>query len=238
MNPQSYYPGYELVADASADVRASFVRRTYAHLAGAILAFVLLESALFQTTFPESVVRLLSTSRYSWLIVLGAFMGVSYMAERWAQSAVSMNVQYLGLAVYVLAQAIIFVPLLYLAAVVAGSEVILSAGVLTLLLFTGLTYTAITTRKDFTFLGMFLKVSCFVALGIIVASVLFGFNLGLLFSAFMVIVAGASILYNTSNVLHHYHPGQHVAAALTLFASIALLFWYILRIFMGFSRRD
>jgi FtsH-binding integral membrane protein len=72
----------------------------------------------------------------------------------------------------------------------------------------------------------------FVALGLIVASFLFGFELGLLFSAGMVLLAGASILYTTSNLLHHYRTDQHVAAALELFAAVALLFWYILRIFM------
>jgi hypothetical protein len=138
----------------------------------------------------------------------------------------------------VVAEAFIFVPLLYLADRIAGGDVIRNAALLTLLLFTGLTYTALTTRKDFSFLGGMLKISFFVALGIIVASIVFGFNLGLIFSAFMVIVASASILYNTSNILHRYHSGQHVAAALSLFASIALLFWYILRILMGASRRN
>ena len=69
-------------------------------------------------------------------------------------------------------------------------------------------------------------------------SIVFGFSLGLLFSGAMVIIASISILYNTSNVLHRYNPQQHVAAALSLFASVALLFWYILRIFMGSSRRS
>lgn len=237
MNSGVYYPNVRSAADAAPDVRAGFIRRTYAHLAGAILAFVLLETLLFQTGFPQAMMGLLGSSRYSWLIVMGAFMGVSYLADRWAQSDASVNMQYAGLAVYVAAEAIIFVPLLYLAATIAGGEVILSAGVVTLLLFTGLTYTVFTTQKDFTFLGAFLKISFFVAIGVIVASVLFGFNLGLIFSALMVIVAGASILYNTSNVLHRYNPNQHVAASLTLFASIALMFWYILRIFMGSSRR-
>lgn len=238
MNPEMMYSNYSLVANASPDVRARFIRRTYGHLAGAILAFVLLEAMLFQTSFPAIMMGLLATSSYSWLIVLGAFMGVSYLADRWAQSDASVNVQYAGLGLYVLAQAIIFVPLLYMAAAYSGGEVIVSAGFITLLLFTGLTFTVLTTRKDFSFLGGFLKIAFFVALGVIVASILFGFNLGVLFASVMVVVAGASILYNTSNVLHRYHPNQHVAASLTLFASVALLFWYILRIFMGGSRRD
>jgi FtsH-binding integral membrane protein len=46
----------------------------------------------------------------------------------------------------------------------------------------------------------------------------------------MVAFAGGAILYDTSNILHRYNTNQHVAAALSLFASVALLFWYILRI--------
>ena len=64
------------------------------------------------------------------------------------------------------------------------------------------------------------------------AAMIFGFNLGLFFSFAMVAVACAAILYHTSNVLHRYRTDQHVAAALALFASVALLFWYILQIFM------
>jgi FtsH-binding integral membrane protein len=236
MNP---YITYSPVANANSDVRASFIRRTYGHLAGAILAFIVLEYLLFQTALPRAMMGVLATSQYSWLIVLAVFAGVSYMADRWAQSSTSINVQYAGLGLYVVAQAIIFVPLLFMAAYYSGPDVIVSAALITLLLFTGLTFTVFTTKKDFSFLGGFLKISFFVALGVIIASVIFGFNLGVLFASLMVVVASASILYNTSNVLHQYHPGQHVAASLTLFASVALLFWYILRIFMGGgSRRD
>ena len=66
----------------------------------------------------------------------------------------------------------------------------------------------------------------------IVAAVVLGFNLGLLFSALMIVFAAGAILYDTSNILHHYRTDQHVAAALSLFASIALLFWYVLRLLM------
>ncbi len=136
----------------------------------------------------------------------------------------------------------IFAPLLLLANYMTlrndSGPIIMPAAFLTLLLFTGLTYTPFTTKKDFAFLGAFLKISCWIALGVIVGGILFGFNLGLLFSALMVIVAGASILYTTSNIIKRYNPTQHVAASLALFASVALLFWYILRILMATSRRS
>ena len=106
----------------------------------------------------------------------------------------------------------------------------------TLLLFAGLTFVAFTSGKDFTFLGGILKIGGFIALGLILCSVLFGFTLGLIFSFFMVLFASAAILYDTSKVMHYYSTDQYVAASLELFASVALLFWYILRIVMAMSR--
>jgi FtsH-binding integral membrane protein len=221
-------------ADAEPDVRAAFIRRTYLHLAGAILAFVALEFLLMSSPIAEPLVRTMLGGRWAWLIVLGAFMGVSMLANWWANSQTSVAMQYFGLALYVAAEAVIFLPLLYLAnAYFPGA--IISAGFLTLLLFAALTFTVFITRKDFSFLGPILMISGFVALGVIVLSLVFGFNLGFIFSGVMVLFAGAAILYNTSNVLHRYNPNQHVAASLSLFASVALLFWYILQLFM--SRR-
>ncbi|MBA3334703.1 MAG: Bax inhibitor-1 family protein, partial [Acidobacteria bacterium] len=110
---------------------------------------------------------------------------------------------------------------------------IAKAGIVTLGLFLGLTATVFLTRKDFSFLGPILAIGGFVALAFIFSGIVFGFSLGSVFAFIMVAFAGAAILYETSNILHHYRPNQHVAASLSLFASVALLFWYILRIFMG-----
>jgi FtsH-binding integral membrane protein len=158
------------------------------------------------------------------------------LAERWAVSETSSATQYFGLGVFVVAEAIIFVPLLYLATYYANDpNVILKAGVVTIGLFLGITATVFLTRSDFSWLAPVLGIGGFAALGFIVASALFGFTLGNVFAFAMVAFAGTAILYNTSNVLHRFNTNQYVAAALTLFASIALLFWYILRIFT--SRR-
>ncbi len=226
--------GYS-VAESSPEVRASFIRKTYAHLAMAILAFVAIEFVLFYTGAAQVIAQTLLGGRWSWLIVLGAFMGVSMLANWWANSETSSPMQYLGLGLYVVAEAIIFVPMLYIASNISGGSVIASAGILTIMLFLSLSLVVLLSRKDFSFLGPILAIGGFAAMGFILVSMLFGFNLGNLFSFAMVIFAGGSILYNTSNVLHVYRPNQHVAASLSLFASIALLFWYILRIF---SSRD
>ena len=91
------------------------------------------------------------------------------------------------------------------------------------------------TRKDFSFLRGILMWGGIVALVLIAGGAIFGFNLGTYFSVAMVALAGASILYDTSNVLHHYPEDRYVGAALSLFASVAMMLWYVLRLFL--SRR-
>ncbi len=224
-------------AGAPADARAAFVRRTYGHLAGAVLAFALVEALLLRWSGAEEL-ALTMTGGWNWLLVLGGFMLVSYVAERWARSAVSLNVQYAGLALYVVAEAVLFLPLMLVATRYADASVLPSAAIVTGFLFLGLTLVAFVSGADFSFLRGFLLIGGLVALGLIVASILIGFTLGLVFSACMVVFAAAAILYQTSNVARHYRTDQHVAAALALFAAVALLFWYVLRIFLYFQQED
>lgn len=223
-------------ADALPADRAQFIRKTYMLVAAAILAFVALETMIFVSGAHEMILNVLFMGgNMSWLIVLGAFMGISFLANRWAMSDTSTTTQFLGLGVYIVAEAIIFVPMIYMAAVYSDATVIPKAGIVTLGLFLGITATVFITKADFSWLGPIVAIGGFAALGFIVASIIFGFSLGSIFAFIMVAFAGTAILYNTSNVLHTFNTKQHVAAALTLFAGIALLFWYILSIF---SSRD
>ena len=233
------YANPYVVADAEPSVRAQFIRQTYFHLGGAIAAFIAIESILLQLPGIDSMVMKM-TGGMGWLLVLGAFMAVSFIANKWAMSDSSKTMQYMGLGLFTIAEAIIFLPLIYIALtyVPAGSELVAQAGLITAVMVAGITMTAFVTKKAFSFLGGILMIGGFVALGIIVASILFGFNLGLIFSGAMAIFASVSILHTTSNIIHHYPPGKHVAAALNLFAGIALLFWYILQILIALSGRD
>ena len=222
-------------AQAAADERSDFITKTYLHLAGAVGLFVILEAVLLSLPGIEGLVNMMIGSQISWLIVIGLFMLVSYIADNWARSAVNPATQYMGLGLYVVAESVIFVPLLYIAkAQFPGA--IQSAALATLGLFTVLTAVVFVTRKDFSFLRSFLAFGGIAAMGLIVVALLFHFALGPIFTYAMIALACGYILYHTSNVLHQYRIGQHVAAALALFASVALLFWYILQLFM--SRRD
>ncbi|MCW1913423.1 Bax inhibitor-1 family protein [Luteolibacter sp. GHJ8] len=223
------------VSEAPMETRTDFVRKTYLHLAGAIGAFALIETLLIQMGFGRIALQLLGASRFSWLIVLGAFMGVSWIANKWANNGASKSTQYAGLVLYTLAEAVIFLPLIMMATLYDPAA-IGKAGVVTGFMVLGLTAIAFTTKKDFTFLGGFLKVGFLIALGVILAGVFMPglmSGMGIWFSLAMVLLASGSILYNTSAIMYHYAPGQHVAASLSLFASVALLFWYVLQLFMS-----
>lgn len=226
-----------MVAQARPSERAEFIKRTYTHLAGAVGAFVVVEFLFFQLGIAELLANVfLGGGRFGWLALLGGFALLGYLASNMAAKADDVNAQYTGLGLYVVGEAIIFAPLLYVAAYFSDPSVIPTAGVITLFLFGGLTAVAFTSGKDFAFLGGILKIGGMVALGLIVCSLLFGFSLGLFFSFFMVAFAAAAILYKTSNVMYRYSTTQHVAASLELFAAVMLLFWYVLRILMS-SRR-
>jgi FtsH-binding integral membrane protein len=89
------------------------------------------------------------------------------------------------------------------------------------------------TRRNFSFLRAALMWGGVLALVAIVAGAIFGWQMGTWFSVLMIGFAGAAVLYDTSNIIHEYPEERYVAAALQLFASIALMFWYVLRMFMG-----
>jgi uncharacterized protein len=214
------------------DARVAFLRRTYTHLLGAVLGFVAIEVFLFSSDLALPIAR--TMLGLPWLLILGAFMLAGWLARSVAASAASPALQYAALGGYVVAQALIFVPMLVVATI-QFPGVLPAAAATTILAFTALTGVVLVTKQDFSFLRGVLLWGGIVALALVVAAAIFGFELGVFFAVAMVAFAGAAILYDTSNVLHHYPEHRHVGAALELFASVALLFWYILRLFM--SRR-
>jgi FtsH-binding integral membrane protein len=231
----------ETAATAPASARAAFIRRTYAHLLGAVLAFIGVSAALLQTGLGVEFLQLLRVNNLAWVGLMVLFIAGGYAAQALARSRNAPGVQYAGLALYVLLEAVIFLPILTVATQApqfAGKDLPLQAGIVTVAVFGGLTAAVFLSGKDFSFLGPILWVGAWLGLGLIVAAVIFGFSLGLLFTGAMIALAAGFIVYDTSNVMHHYGTDQHVAASLELFASVALLFWWVLRLFMATSRDD
>jgi FtsH-binding integral membrane protein len=229
--------------DAPADARKTFIRRTYVHLMAAIYGLVALEFAYFQTLPLDRWVPNLFSMRWGWLALFGGYVLVSKIAEYWARTDASIGKQYAGLLTYVFAFSVILAPLLWIANQYAFeyggrtfSPILVAAGA-TLAVFGVLTATVFLTGKDFSFLGPILGIASLLVLGAIALSIFGLLNLGTGFMMLMVVFAAAAILYDTSNVLRHYRVEQHVAASLALFASVGLLFWYILQIVISMSNR-
>lgn len=217
------------VSELSVEERSAFIWKCYAHVVGAILAFAVIEAYLLTTGAALNLAIMMQGSPF---LVLGAFILVSWGATRLAHTLTSKTTQYAAFGALVGIWSLLFAPMLYMAEATAPGTIDSAAGV-TLLGTIGLIATAMITRKDFSFLRGMLVWGFMLAIVAIIGSLIFGFHLGTWFSVAMIGFAGAAVLYDTSNIMHHYPQDRYVAASMQLFASIAMMFWYILRLFMS-----
>jgi FtsH-binding integral membrane protein len=172
---------------------------------------------------------------------MGAFLVVSYFANKWAYSATSVGTQYAGLALYVGFEAIVFLPILWIVqnAYPNGQQILATAALITTVLFGGLTATIMLTKADMNWMGKYLMFGGIALFGIsIVGAFMGGHGLGIWFPILGAALMCGYILYETSAMMHHMRTDQYVAASLALFASLATLFYYVLRIVMATQSRD
>lgn len=223
-----------IVSSLSVDQRAAFIRKTYAHVAMGIAAMAFSCVFLLQVGAGPVLLSFLSGGTLNYLIYFGVFVGAGVLADNWARSEHSTTMHYIALLGYAFVEAVVATPLLYLASLY-NPAAIMDAAITTAALVAGLTLLAFTTKKDFSFLRPFLLVGSIIAMGACVAGAVFGFNLGLLGISAIVLLSAGFVLYNTSNIIHVYKEHQYVAAALGLFASIALMFRFVLQMFMSFG---
>lgn len=214
---------------ASAQQRAEFLRRVYQHVAGALAIFIVLEAILQAMPFAEDAAEFM-TGGPTWLLVIAGFWVVGMIADRWTSPGLPLPQQYLGLGLFIVAEAIIFLPLIAYVRLYQDSDVLPTAGILTGALVLGLSLIALDSRTDFSLLRGAIFIVGAVGLGLIVASLLFGVGLGTWFSLLMIGLASASILYKTDQITKSSRTDGYVSAALALFASIMLLLWYVIRL--------
>lgn len=228
------HPTMTPVIHADEETRSRFLVRVYQHLGLAVLAFIAIEAVLFVAGIAEGLYDFLARSGgVAWLLILGGFTIVNMIASRSAHQLGNPSAQYGALFAMAGAEALIFAPFLYYVfnATDSGSATVVSAAIITLVGFAALTVVAMTTRKDLSFLRPILLWGAIAAIGLIVVGVVFGFTLGPIFSLAMIALAGASILYQTQNIVRQYPEWAYVGAAVGLFASLMMMFWYVLRLF-------
>ncbi len=215
--------------------RTQFLVRVYQHLALAVVAFIGFETLLFTSGLAERFANFLfETGGFAWLLILGGFAIVSAITARAAYDLENPNTQYAGLFGLSAAEAVIFAPFLWIVFnTESGTTDVTLAAITTLIGFAALTVVAMVTRRDLSVLRPLLIWGGVAAIGLIVVAVIFGFTLGPLFSVAMIALAGASILYQTQRIVREYPAGAYVGAAVSLFGSLMMMFWYVLRLFVG-----
>jgi FtsH-binding integral membrane protein len=225
-------PSYTPVATLDEATRSEFLSRVYQHLLAAVVAFVAFEALLINLGIAREIYELVSGGGGRWLIVLGGFMVVNWLATNAAHDILNPSRQYAGLFGMAAGEALIFAPFLHYVFEVegGGTTTVLAAAVITAIGFAGLSAVALVTRADLSFLRPILLWTGVCALVLIVAALLFGFELGVWFSVAMIALAGGSILYQTQTIMRRYPAEAYVGAAVQLFASVMLLFWYVLRL--------
>jgi len=118
-----------------------------------------------------------------------------------------------------------------------GAEIVMQAMAGTAVIFVGLSAYALTTKKDFSFMGGFLMVGILVAFVAGLAAMFFEIPaLSLTVSAAFVLLMSGLILYETSNIIHGGET-NYVMATVTLFVSIFNLFTSLLHL-LGFANND
>jgi len=213
----------------SPQVRADFMRRVYGRLVAGVAAFVLIEAYLFASGIAVAITDFVFST--SWLLILGGFMVVSWLSNSLTMRASSPAAEWAGYLLLVAANALIFAPMLVIAEIQVPGTVA-AAGQYAVGGFIILSVIAHRSARDFTWLGATLRWFGVLALVAIVLAVLTGSALGTWFSLAMIGFAGAAILYETQVILRDTPPGRETAAAMALFSSLALLFWYVLRLLM------
>ena len=230
-----------VVSQASPSDRVAFFRRTYLHVAGAFAAFGALLYYFFHSPVAEKVMNgfgsiMRAGSGFGVLIVMALFWAGTFAAQKLAENRVSRGSQYAGLALYVVLEALIFVPLIAIVAWKTGGnpgEILVPACAVTGALVVGLTVAVFTMGVDFSFLRTAIVIGSICALGIILVAAFTGSPLGNWFSIVMIVLMASVILYQTSVIKDSCEPDQHVLAAFILFSAFVTLLWYVIRLFVG-----
>lgn len=218
------------VSSQSLSIQKSFLIKTYFHLLLATGIFAVSLYYILTTQVVLNVLFSLYTLPFAGLIILASIIGISFVAT-FLVNTQSKPLQYIGLVIYPIMESILFVPLILSFVGRSAYSSLLNASWLTFLVFGLLTAVVFVTKPDLGFLSKFLGFASISAIVLIVLSLIFGFALGTWFSIAMIMLAAGYILYQTSEMLENYSSEGYVGAALSLFASVAMLFFYILRLF-------
>ena len=202
------------------------IRNTYT-----LLAMTLAFSAL-----TAGIAMMINMPPLHWLLVIGGYFGLLFLTAKTANSAMGL------VSVFALTgfMGLTLGPIIgiYLTAFSNGSQLVMMAFGGTAAIFLGLSGYALTTRRDFSFLGGFLMVGVVVAFLAGIAALVFSIPaLSLAVSAMFILLMSGFILYQTSQLVHEPNT-NYILATVSLYVSIYNLFTSLLYLFGVFGGDD
>jgi len=198
--------------------------------------YMLLSMTLFFTAFTAGIAMVTNMPPLHWLIVLGGYFGLLFLTSYlqnsiWGIVSVFALTGFMGLTLGPILS-------LYLTVFSNGSQLIMMAFGSTAAIFLGLSGYALTSRKDFSFLGGFLFAGILIAFLAGIGAIIFELRgLSLAVSAMFVLLMAGLILYQTSDMVHGRET-NYIMATVTLYVSIYNLFLSLLHLFGAFMGED
>ena len=202
------------------------IRNTYA-----LLAMTLAFSAL-----TAGIAVMINMPPLHWLLTIGGYFALLFLTAKTANSAMGLVCIFAltGFMGLTLGPIISF----YLHAFSNGPQLVMMAFGGTAAIFVGLSGYALTTKRDFSFLGGFLMVGILVAFLAGIAALVFSFPaLSLAVSAMFILLMSGFILYQTSQLVHEPNT-NYILATVGLYVSIYNLFTSLLYLFGIFGGDD
>lgn len=197
--------------------------------------YLLLSMTLLFSAATAGISMALNLPHPGLILTLVGYFGLLFLTHKlrnsaWGLAAVFALTGFMGLTLGPIIQAYLGFP--------NGGETVMTALGGTGAIFLGLSAYALSTRKDFSFLGGFLMVGILVAFLGSLAAALFSLPMvGLAMSAMFILLMSGFILYQTSQLIHGGED-NYILATVSLYVSIYNLFLSLLQILGVFNNND
>ena len=198
--------------------------------------YILLSLTLLFSALTAGVSIVLNLPSMGLLITLGGYFGLLFLTSAlrnsaWGLAAIFALTGFMGLTLGPFLNA-------YLQFFSNGGQLVMLAFGGTGVIFLGLSGYALTTRKDFSFMGGFLMVGILVAFLMGLCAVLFSMPaMAMAVSAIFILLMSGLILYQTSEMIHGGET-NYIMATITLYVAIYNLFTSLLHILAMFAGQE
>jgi modulator of FtsH protease len=198
--------------------------------------YILLSMTLLFSAAVAGVSMVFNWPHPGMILTLVGYFGLLFLTHKFANSGlgllfVFMLTGFMGLTIGPIVNA-------YTQMFSNGDQLVMMAMGGTGVIFLGLSGYALTTRKDFSFMGGFLMVGILVAFLAGLGAAIFSIPaLSLAVSAMFVLLMSGLILYQTSAIIHGGET-NYILATVTLFVSIYNLFLSLLHLLGIFAGED